>query len=102
MIDNVQKHNTYNFILEKHKTMARDILHLQEVMHCKCHLLCTSTSTSFGTGEWYLCISVTSYSPDLAPADYHLFPKMKPPIKGHRLQLAKEVMRLLWQLKRMQ
>jgi hypothetical protein len=82
--------------------MSKDIHH-HEIIHCKCPLLCTSTTISFGTGERYLCTSITSYSSDLAPADYYFLPKMKALIKGHRLQLAEEVNRLLWQqLHRMQ
>jgi hypothetical protein len=31
------------------------------------------------------------YSQDLAPADFFLFPKLKPSIKGHRFQVVEEI-----------
>jgi hypothetical protein len=31
------------------------------------------------------------YSPDLAPADFFLFPKLKPSLKGHQFQVVEEI-----------
>ena len=32
-----------------------------------------------------------AYSPDLSPCDYHLFPKMKEPIRGVRFQTVEDI-----------
>ena len=32
-----------------------------------------------------------TYSPDLAPADFFLFPKLKTPMKGKRFSMIKEI-----------
>jgi transposase len=37
------------------------------------------------------------YSPDLAPADFFLFPKLKSTLKGHRFQTVEEIKEILLQ-----
>ena len=41
--------------------------------------------TSYHSGDW------APYSPDLAPCDFWLFPKLKSPLKGKRFQTASEI-----------
>jgi len=39
----------------------------------------------------FQCLDYPSYSPDLAPSDYHLFPGLKKQLKGHHFSSDMEV-----------
>ena len=39
----------------------------------------------------FQCLDHPSYSPNLAPSDYHLFPGLKKQLKGHRFSSNAEV-----------
>ena len=39
----------------------------------------------------FLCLDYSSYSPDLAPSDYHLFPELKKQLKGRHFYSDAEV-----------
>ena len=44
--------------------------------------------TSNHPGDW---VTQPAYSPDLAPCDFWLFPKLKSPFKGKRFQTIDEI-----------
>jgi hypothetical protein len=57
--------------------------------------LCSSTPDGFGQGflvkEQCDDIGASPYSPELAPADFYLFPRMKSVLKGRRFRDATDI-----------
>ncbi|KAG5343399.1 SETMR methyltransferase, partial [Acromyrmex heyeri] len=41
--------------------------------------------------RWYKMLAAPPYSPDLAPCDFFLFPKLKRPMKGRRYATIEEI-----------
>ena len=46
---------------------------------------------SFAVKHWIIQVTQPSYSPDLVPCNFWLFPKLKSPLKGKRCQTINEI-----------
>jgi transposase len=53
--------------------------------------VCSSASTQFLEKHKMAVIPHPPYSPDLAPCDFFLFPKMKLKLKGRRFETIEEI-----------
>ena len=55
------------------------------------HLFMHHVSCSFFTKHQITLVTQPTYSPDLAPCDFWLLPKLIPPLKGKRFQTIDEI-----------
>ena len=53
------------------------------------HILCSSFLAKHGTAQ----LQQPPYSPDLAPCDFFLFPRLKKVLKGHQFEATEDIKR---------
>jgi len=53
------------------------------------HIFCSSFLAKYGTAQ----LQQLPYSPDLAPCDFFLFPRLKEVLKGHQFEAMEDIKR---------
>ncbi|KAG5308114.1 SETMR methyltransferase, partial [Acromyrmex insinuator] len=81
-IDEVKK-----IVLANRRITIREVAKDVNISIGSCHSIFTNDLTKNNT----LMMSQPPYSPDLAPCDFFLFPKLKRPMKGRRYAMIEEI-----------